>query len=119
MTNLEEIVAKLKTGTIKNVVPYGSALPAPPYIVVKEEPAPGLGYTRYRIIVHMAIGQVSPLAKYVRKDLYSLLSLFSLHNGGLDVVNQVDTLENISALIAENSDGTIAQERLFYVTDLF
>ena len=39
---ITKIVAKLKEGTIKNVVPYGKAkpMPAAPYIVVKEESDP-------------------------------------------------------------------------------
>lgn len=121
MTDSQLIVAKLKThATYKNVVPFGSGLPAVPYIVVKIE-STQLGYTRARVIAHMAagktvngvveVGQVGPLETYVRKDAYGLLAYKTL----TDTDGRRIRLEpiGIGQLVTTNSDGTISQEATF------
>lgn len=111
MTDSQLIVAKLKThATYKNVVPFGSGLPSVPYIVVRVEPTQ-LGYTRVRVIAHMAAGQIVPLETYVRKDAYGLLAYKTL----TDTDGRRIRLEpiGIGQLVTTNSDGTISQEATF------
>jgi hypothetical protein len=116
---ITRIVAKLKTGTIKNVVPFGSAnTPAPPYIVVRPE-ADGLGRGRiYRIFVHMKPGQQTFLEDYLFNNIPTLLSNFSTddrhgnHNKVLPEYEYTDITTN-------NDDGTISMEMRFLVPQVF
>lgn len=115
---LDKVVAQLKKGTVKNVVPYGSTLPAAPYIVVKEEPDSGRNLTRYRVFYHALPGQVLPMRDYVRYDLVKLLDGKKL-TGRSGNVNIVETAGIIGPVVMNNDDGTISQERAFYICDLF
>lgn len=116
---IDKVVEQLKTGTIKEVVPFGARQrPPAPYIVVKEEPAPSLGYTRYRVIYHALPGQILPMRTYVRKDLIALLDGKALTGTGGNV-NVIESLGEISPLAPESDDGTISQERTFRIWDLF
>lgn len=116
---IDKIVAKLKTGTVTNVVPYGAAsLPSAPYVVVKEEPNPSGSYTRYRCIAHFLPGQVIPLRTYVRKELIKLLDGVKLTGSGGNV-NMVESFGDLGSLVVSNDDGTISQERAFRIWDLF
>jgi len=110
---IDLVVAKLKTGSVKNVVPFGSAppLPSPPYVVVKEEPS-NLGYTRYRVIAHFSPGQVLPLRTYCRKEAYNLLAYVEL-TGSAGRRNTLSPLGPDGTLTTTNSDGTISQEAVF------
>lgn len=116
---IDKVVAQLKTGVIKAVVPFGARdLPPAPYIVVKEEPAPDLGYTRFRVIYHALPGQILPMRTYVRKDLMTLLDDKTLTGTGGNV-NVIESLGEIGPTVMSNDDGTISQERTFRIWDLF
>jgi hypothetical protein len=107
------VVEKLKTGTIKNVVPFGSKLPAAPYVVVKQEPAPD-NETRFRIIVHAVQGsQIIILNPYIFNELSTLLSGFSAED---EVGNQflLEDRQEWSGVIPSSDDSTISMERCFY-----
>jgi len=110
---IDKIVAKLKTGTIKNVVPFGhGATPQPPYIVVKPE-RDSLDRGRvYRIIVHMLPGQNIFLEDYVMKDISDLLDNFgsTTRHGNYNVL---ETLQEYYDIITNNDDKTISMERSF------
>lgn len=110
---ITKIVAKLKTGKIKNVVPFGSGnLPAAPYVVVKME-SDGLGRGRLvRIIAHMLPGQNTFLEDYIFNDVSVLLEGFettSRHGNR----NVLETENEYTDIVANNDDGTISMERRF------
>lgn len=107
------IVARLKTGTVSNVVAYGqsSTLPQPPYVVVRMEP--GTNQTRMaRVIAHFSPGQNIFLEDYIFDELTDLLSDWegTDRNGNSFVLF---TEEGYGDIIADNDDGTISAERLF------
>jgi hypothetical protein len=109
-----KVVAKLKTGSIKNVVPFGSPLPVPPYVVVKEENA-GNHMVRFRIIPHMAQGGTIQLRAYVFTELPTLLADFE----STDVNGNHFKLEEPwprewQDVIPASDDSTISMERSFY-----
>lgn len=116
---ITKIVARLKTGTIKNVVPFGGAnTPAPPYIVVRPE-ADGLGRGRiFRIFIHMQPGQQTFLEDYAFKTVPDLLSNYATedrhgnHNKVLQEYEYTDIITN-------NDDGTISMEMHFLVPQVF
>jgi hypothetical protein len=112
---IDIIVARIKTGPITAVVPFGSAIPAGTYVVVKEEPT-NLGYTRYRIIAHFAVGQSAAMRTYCKKTLYDLLAYQDLTGSS----NRRFTLTPLGpgAVSNQNSDGTISQEALFRMPDI-
>ena len=107
-----KVVARLKTGSIKNVVPFGSSLPVAPYVVVREEPAPG-NEVRFRIIAHMAQGQDIALRAYIFTELSTLLSGFSALSS---VGNQfeLEDRQEWYPVGAVGDDNTISMERCFY-----
>lgn len=74
---LNAIVAELKKGSIKNVVPFPyDKLPAAPYVVVREGSDPITGFRRYTISTHYAaMGQVQQKV-YTVKELSQLLNGF-------------------------------------------
>ena len=113
---IDLIVTKLKThANLKNVVAFGSALPSPPYTVVKAETT-NLGFVRYRINAHMAIGQQTALDTYIRKDVYNLLHNVVLSGVGADTrkyIIRADPDNSIGQVVMSNSDGTISQDRVF------
>lgn len=109
---ITKIIAKLKTGTIKNVIPYGmDSLPAPPYIVVK--PIGGNNTRVYEIFVHMKPGQQTFLEDYIFNDLSNLLSDYKTtsRHGNLNKVYDDDQYSDI----IKNDDGTISMSRNFIV----
>lgn len=116
---ISSIVAKLKTGTYKNVVPYGyGSLPAAPYIVVKQEQDILSRGTAFRIIAHFLPGQLIAMEKYIRNELSNLLSGFSgTTTAGNDFTLQ-DDYNVFPETIISNDDKTIAMERVFYTPDV-
>lgn len=108
-----KIVARLKTGRVKNVVPYGTEqLPNPPYLVVKEEEdALGRG-TIYRVIGHFKPGQQIDLTDYMRSDVDDLLNGFKARDrhGNYNILL---TEANIPFIVTDNDDKTISSERVF------
>jgi hypothetical protein len=112
---IDLVIAQLKTGPCKNVVPFGSALPSPPYLVVKEEPT-ALGYTRYRVIGHFVPIQVSAMRTYMKKTVYDLLDHVELTGTGTDTrrcILQSSWDLALGAVAVASSDGTLSQERVF------
>lgn len=112
---IDLVVAKLKTGTWKNVIPFGYPIPATPYLVVKEEPTP-LGYVRWRIIGHALPAQLMILRTYMRKDVYNLLNKVAIAGTGADTrYCKLDAIPNETngTLSVVSDDGTISIETLF------
>ena len=72
---LAKVVAQLKRGSIKNVVPYGSPLPTGRYVVVRQENA-GANLSRFRVVPHMEQGAQAALSAYAFTELSTLLSGF-------------------------------------------
>jgi hypothetical protein len=106
------VVARLKTGTIKNVVPFGSPLPSLPYAVVKEEPAPD-SEVRFRIIAHMAQGQDIALRAYIFTELSTLLSGFEAESSSGGHFKIEDRGEWYP-VVPVSDDSSISMERCFY-----
>jgi len=111
-----KIVAKLKTGSIKSVVPFGPKAPAAPYVVVKEEKAPG-NMARFRIIPHMAptAVNVTAIEDYTLSELSTLLSDFEAddRDGNHFKLEEPDEKEWVG-IGAVSDDNTISMERSFY-----
>ena len=110
---MTKIVAKLKTGSIKNVIPYGYGItPAnPPYVVVKRESAEN--QFRWRIIAHMKPGQNIAIDDYIFGEVSELLGDFvttTRHGNTADL----DRSDEYSDVAQQSSDGTISMERIFY-----
>jgi hypothetical protein len=108
---LLKIVAQLKNGSIKNVVPFGSALPAAPYVVVKPEKLPyGRGF---RIIAHAAKGGNILLENYAMDEVITLLHDFTESDrfGNRFTVKDTGEWTDVAAI---SDDSTISMERLFY-----
>jgi len=114
---IDLIVDKLKTGPVKAVVPFGYATPAGTYTVVKEEPT-GLGFTRYRVIAHMSVGQTSALRTYCKKTVYGLLAWTPIVGTGPDTRRCVLTPLGIGQVVTTNSDGSISQEAVFSLPEM-
>lgn len=112
---ITKIVERLKTGTVKNVVPYGVAsLPAPPSVVVRPE-ADGLGRGRlFRIIAHFQPGQQTWLEDYIFDEVSDLLTDYKAvsRHGNTNIVRDV---EDYIDTVVSNDDGTISMERRFLV----
>lgn len=122
---IAEIIARLKTGSITNVIPFGSATPSTvPYIVVKPETNnKGRGV---RIILHYKQGAnmyvsggitYTPMDDYIYNELPSLLSEWTMANNHGESMTVHDTGE-ITDITAVSDDNTIAMERLFYISML-
>lgn len=108
-----KIVERLKTGIVKNVVPFGvEHLPEPPYTVVKPEKDPLDRGTLYRIIAHYLPGQNEFLKRYIMKDVFDLLDNFmaEMDTGNY---NRLLTENDYTDIIIDNDDKTISMERVF------
>jgi len=120
---IAEIITQLKTGTIKNVVPFGATttMPSPPYVVVKPETyITGRGL---RVIVHYAVGtqiytkntiSYTPLDDYIYNELPSLIKDWSFINNHGETMTVRDTGE-ITDVNAVSDDNTVSMDRLFYI----
>jgi hypothetical protein len=113
---ITKVIAKLKTGSVKNVVPFGSPLPSAPYVVVKEEKAEG-NRTRFRVITHMAqtVANVLALDTYTKSELSTLLGDFEADDrfGNYFKLEEPDEIE-WTGVGAVSDDSTISMERCFY-----
>lgn len=109
---LPKIVAKLNKGSIKNVVPFGVASAAKPYVVVKPESRDGMRL--FRIIAHMIPGQQSALEEYVFNEISELIVGWSSDDRFGNHFTIMDTGE-WTDLVTTNDDSTISMERLLYV----
>lgn len=115
---ITKIVERLKTGTVTNVVAFGSNLPQAPYVVVKQESDPLGRGTAFRVIAHFLPGQQTFLEDYIRNDLGNLLTDFSSlsRHGNLNSLYEDEFLD-LPQITANNDDGTISMERIFYMPD--
>lgn len=112
---LGAIITRLKTGTYKTVVPFGSARPEPPYVVVK--PMADFRGRRFWIYIHMQPGQQAWMENYIFGELTTLLD---------DYVAE-DRHENTHELLTDseyqdimtNDDGTISMGRPFLMPSRF
>jgi hypothetical protein len=109
---LTSIVTRLKTGTIKNVIPFGSARPKPPYVVVNPQPDPLDRGWRIQISAHYLPSQQFYLWDYVTDELISLLDEYRTVDYYSND-NRVLTEQERSGIIADNDDGTISMSRTF------
>ena len=111
---ITKIVEKLKTGTVKNVIPFGWSLPAAPYVVVKmERDSLGRGIA-YRIIAHFKPGQNIFLEDYVMNELMTLLDGYAaITRHG--TYQELESTGEWGALVTDNDDSTISMERVFLV----
>ena len=108
---LPKIVAQLKTGIIKNVVPFSAALPSSPYVVVKPEYLPyGRGF---RVIAHADKGSNIALENYIMDEVITLLHNFTAKDrfGNNFTVKDTGEWTDVAAV---SDDSTISMERLFY-----
>jgi hypothetical protein len=109
---LTEIVTRLQTGSISNVVMFGSPLPSSPYVCVKPE-VNDIG-RQLRIIVHYDLGNNDALDLYIFNELPDLLSNWSYTDEYGNYVTVKDSKE-YTDIVADNDDSTISMERLFYI----
>jgi hypothetical protein len=107
---LTKVVAVLKTGSVKNVVPFGSKLPVPPYDVVKPEIVPGIG-RRFRVIAHRLQGEQIQLEDHIREVIGLLEDFQATSRHG--AVNRLGRVESITDIGAVSDDSTISMEAAF------
>jgi hypothetical protein len=107
------IVERLKTGSVKNVVPFGIAtMPAAPYVVVKPESV--VGERSFLIIAHFKAGQNILLEDYIFNEVSELLKNFvTTDRHGNNV--RIKDADKYTDIVVENDDSTISMERIFYV----
>ena len=109
---LTKIIERLKTGSISNIVEFGSKLPTSPYVCVKAELYPvGRGV---RVIAHCDRGSNSALDDYVFNELSVLLSDYEYEDANGNTVTVKDAGE-YTDIAVNNDDSTISMERLFYL----
>jgi hypothetical protein len=111
---VSKIYARLKTGSISNVVVYGSSrLPPSPYVVIKPM-VDSLGRgTIYKIFVHMDPGNQLELIEYTRNELYNLLHNFSATTDSGNY-KKIKVLEgDVEYPAPASDDGTISMSRSF------
>jgi hypothetical protein len=115
----QEIVARIKTGRITNVIPYGysSGTPAAPYVIVRLDPDLAGRGESVRIITHMLPGQNASLREYVRKDLSDLLDDYAVEDSNGNY-NQLMTENDFTGIVIGNDDGTISMERRFLLPSM-
>lgn len=115
---LTRIVAKLKTGSVTNVVPYGGSDrpdPSTGYVVVKDERDP-IGRGRViRVITHFPPDHQKWLEDYVREELPGLLSGFQAETRLGNTLEVSADDQEMGEIFANNDDGTISMERTFLV----
>jgi hypothetical protein len=111
---ITKVVAKLKTGSLKTVVPFGTKPTAIPYVVVKQEKAPG-NETRFRIVAHAAQGQQSILNAYIFHELSDLMTGFEADDVNTNhfKIEEPNEKEWVG-VAAISDDNTISMERSFY-----
>ena len=109
---LDVIITQIKTGTIKNVVPFGYSRPPIPYVVVKPEEDPLRRGRMFRVFVHVGNTGQNQLEDYVFNELSTLIGdrVFTTRNG-----NQVKLYaqESFQDIITNNDDGSISMGRDF------
>lgn len=99
-----------------NVVEFGvGSLPAPPYVVVKQEA--DIRGTAFRVNTHFQPGQQAALRSFVRGTIGEALDDFNAtdDDGNYNVINADKGLP--SAIYSGNDDQTISSERLYWMAD--
>ena len=107
-----EIIDRLKTGSIKNVLLFGDSFDrrAAPYVVVK--PIAGGDRKLYQIIVHMALGTQDVLEEYILRELPALLK------EPLEAEGRKTTARSTGAWLGpyvDEADNSLAMSRDFYI----
>jgi hypothetical protein len=111
------VIGRLKTGSIKNVIPFGNsgAVPPLPYVCVKPEPGAMRDRLNFRIIVHRKQGEQALLEHYIYEELSGLFTvrvwLEKTGGGRFRVMNGGDWY----GPYVEDSDKSLVMERIFYV----
>jgi len=108
----DKVISKLKTGTITNVVPYGSPRPTPPYIVVRPEQDSLQRGRMFRIFVHYSPGGQAWLEDYCFGELVTLLNNYSAEDRKGNV-NILLVQQGYQDIVINNDDGTISMARDF------
>jgi len=109
-----EIIERLKTSSIKNVVSFGNdGLIAPPYIVVCPRKDPLRRGRLYCITVHYKKNQQDWLEKYFWKELQLLLNGYSVVTVNGNTLRLEDRMEDYTDIIMGNDDGTISMDGIW------
>lgn len=114
MGMISAVVKELKTGLVKNVVKFGSTLPAAPYIVVKTEK--GQSGRNIRVIAHFLPGQQNELEDYMRWIIRTLSEFSGTSRNGNK--NQLGKMIDYTDIVVSNDDKTISMEALFLMPTL-
>jgi hypothetical protein len=107
-----ELINRLKTGSIKNVMLFGDSFDKlkPPYVVIK--PIASGDRKLYQIIAHMALGMQDLLEKYIIRELPKLL------NEPIEADGNTATARSTGFWLGpyvDEGDNTLAISRDFYV----
>ena len=111
---VKAIIDRLKTGSIKNVIPFGeSNLPPAPYIVVKQTSSSIARGINYKIFVHYPPGYEKFLTDYVMNELVNLLDGYgaTTDNGNYKELEII--IEDVGFINTHNDDKTISMYRSF------
>ena len=107
-----EIINRLKTGSIKNVLLFGDSLdrPKPPYVVVKS--IAGGDRKLLQLFVHCAIGLQDIIEAYIFQELPALF------REPLGAAGKQITVRSTGACLGpyiDEGDNTLAMSRDFYL----
>ena len=107
-----EIVNRLKTGSIKNVLFFGDGFDRKeaPYVVVK--PLAGGDRKLLQIIVHVELGKQDILEEYILRELTEIF------REPLKIEGKVVTVKDTGSWLGpyvDEGDNTLAMSRDFYV----
>jgi hypothetical protein len=111
-TLYSEIVKRLESGSIKNVMVFGDSFdrPAPPYVVVKS--VPGVGRKLLQIIIHTGPGMQDVLEEYIFRELPTLLKAPLEKDGKRVTVYSTSTW---LGPFVDEGDNTLAMSRDFFI----
>lgn len=116
---MEQIIAySTSVGKPVKCVEYGIGTPpAPPYVVVREEP--NINGTGIRINAHFAPGQQKYLKAFMRTTIGEALNGFGAYStdGNYNRL-QSDITQVLGSIVTNNDDGTISLDRLYYMGDI-
>jgi len=107
------IIKRLKEGSLRRVVPFGtSTFGVPPYVVVRLEK--DLDVVNIRVFVHFEQGAQQLYRPYVMGELSELLlnHRFTDSEGNVFEVYDTGRWDEASAV---SDDNTLSMERIFYV----
>ena len=116
---IDRIIAySLSVGKPVACVEFGEAnLPAPPYVVVREEQ--NINGTGIRINAHFAPGQQKYLKAFMRTTIGEALNDFGATNsdGNYNRLSS-DITQVLGSIVTNNDDGTISLDRLYTMGDI-